>query len=100
MRMKALGLIEVVGFTAGVEALDAMLKTANVELVSTENSLGGRLVTIMIQGDIVDVKEAVENGKAAVGQVGNIASSVCINNPHDEVKKLVKQSSEKLKVGE
>lgn len=98
--MKALGLIEVVGFTAGVQALDAMLKTANVELVSTENSLGGRLVTIMVKGNIMDVKEAIENAKIAVNQVGEIASSVCINNPHDEVKKLVLQSSKKLKVGE
>lgn len=94
--MKALGLIEVVGFVAGVEALDAMLKTANVELVTTENALGGRLVTIMVQGDISDVKEAVEQGKAAVAKVGSIASNVCINNPHDEVKRLVRISSEKL----
>ena len=94
--MKALGVIEVVGFVAGVEALDAMLKAANVELVTTENSLGGRLVTVIVQGDISDVKEALEHGKAAVAKVGTIASSVCINNPHDQVKKLINISSEKL----
>lgn len=94
--MRALGLIEVVGFIAGVEALDAMLKAANVELVTTENALGGRLVTIIVQGDISDVKEAMEHAKAAVANVGNIASSVCINNPHDEVKRLVGISSKKI----
>lgn len=94
--MKALGLIEVVGFIAGVEALDAMLKAANVELLTTENSLGGRLVTIIVQGDISDVKEALEHGKAAVANVGTVASSVCINNPHDEVKRLAGISSSKL----
>lgn len=95
--MKALGILEVVGFTAAVEALDAMLKTASVELVTTENALGGRLVTIIVQGEISDVKQAVEHGKMSVANVGEIASSVCINNPHEEVKKLAKLSSRKLK---
>ena len=95
--MRALGLVEVVGFVAGVEALDAMLKVANVELVGTENSLGGRLVTIMVKGNISDVREAVEHAKVAVANVGEVATSVCINNPHDEVKKLAEISSKKLK---
>ena len=95
--MKALGLIEVVGFTAAVEALDAMLKTASVELVTTENALGGRLVTIMVHGNISDVAEAIEHGKIAASRVGQVASSVCINRPHEEVIKLAELSSRKLK---
>ena len=95
--MKALGLIEVVGFVTAVQALDAMLKTASVELVTTENSLGGRLVTIVVQGDISDVKEAVENGKVIAEGIGQVASSICINNPHEEVIKIVNFSGEKLK---
>lgn len=95
--MKALGVIEVVGFVTAVEALDAMLKTASVELVTTENSLGGRLVTIVVQGDISDVKEAVENGKKTAERIGQVATGICINNPHEEVIKIVNFSSRKLK---
>ena len=58
--MNALGFIEVSGVTAAVDALDIMCKSADVELVTWERKMGGRLVTIIVQGDVSAVTAAVE----------------------------------------
>ena len=63
--MKSLGLIEVPSVTAAVDCLDIMCKTADVEFVTWERKLGGRLVTVIVQGSVSAVTEAVE---AAVAQ--------------------------------
>ena len=60
---KSLGLIEISGVTAAVDALDIMCKSADVTLVSWERKLGGRLVTLMIEGSVSAVNAAVENEK-------------------------------------
>ena len=59
--MKSLGFVEVSGTAAAIDALDIMCKSASVELVSWERKLGGRLVTLIITGDVSAVKAAVEN---------------------------------------
>ena len=58
--MKSLGFIEIQSVTAAITALDTMCKTADVEFVTWERKLGGRLVTIIIQGEVAAVKQAVE----------------------------------------
>lgn len=57
---KSYGFIEISGVVAAVDALDIMCKTAEVELVTWERKLGGRLVTIVVQGDVSSVTQAVE----------------------------------------
>ncbi len=55
---KSYGFIEITGVVAAMDALDIMCKTADVELASWERKLGGRLVTIIVQGDVAAVTEA------------------------------------------
>ncbi len=54
---KSYGFIEITGVVAAMDALDIMCKTADVELASWERKLGGRLVTIIVQGDVAAVTE-------------------------------------------
>lgn len=67
--MEALGMIETRGTIAAIEASDTMLKTANVRLLSKER-VGGGLVTVIIQGDVMAVKTAVEAGASSVNRLG------------------------------
>ena len=94
--MKALGFVEVSGIVAAVEALDSMLKTANVEFVTCEKRLGGRLVTIVVTGNISAVQEAVENGTARANGITKTVAHAIIANPHEEVIRLIQISAEKL----
>ena len=89
--MNALGFIEMPNLTDAVEALDVMLKTANVEFVTWEKKLGGRLVTTIVQGEVAAVKEAVEAAKHS--GVGKIVASVVLANPHEETWKMVNISA-------
>ena len=61
MTQQALGMIETRGLVAAIEATDAMLKAANVELVGTEK-IGSGLVSVMVRGDVGAVKAAVDAG--------------------------------------
>jgi microcompartment protein CcmL/EutN len=78
---EALGLIETRGFVALVEATDAMVKAANVRLVSYEKT-GGGFVTAVVRGDVAAVKAAVEAGAAAANKVGELVSVHVIPRPH------------------
>ncbi len=93
--MKALGLIEVSGVTAGIDCLDIMCKSANVELVTWERKLGGRLVTIIVQGDVSAVTAAVEN--ACAGAIKRPVASAVIANPHAETARMVELSASRIK---
>ena len=66
------GLIEVSGVVAAIDSLDAMCKAAEVELVTWERKLGGRLVTIIVEGTVSDVKAAVEAVAESLGEDGRI----------------------------
>jgi ethanolamine utilization protein EutM len=81
---KALGMIETRGFTAMVEASDAMLKAAKVELVGYEK-IGGGFVTAIIRGDVASVRAAVDAGTRAAEKIGEIVSTHIIPRPHDSV---------------
>ena len=64
MSNTSLGFIEITGVVAAVDALDIMCKTSGVELATWERKLGGRLVTIVVKGDVASVTEAVETAAA------------------------------------
>ena len=95
--MKSLGLIEVSGVTGAVDCLDIMCKSADVEFVTWERKLGGRLVTVVVQGDISAVTAAVENAVAG-GLVKPCAHAV-IASPHEEVWRLLELSASRMKKG-
>jgi len=81
---EALGLIETRGFVALVEASDAMVKAANVRLVSYEKT-GGGFVTAVVRGDVAAVKAAVEAGANAANKVGELVSVHVIPRPHPQL---------------
>ena len=82
--MLALGMIETRGLTASIEAADAMLKAADVELVGTEK-IGSGLVTVMVQGDVGAVKAAVEAGQESASRIGELVAVHVIPRPHGSV---------------
>lgn len=91
----ALGFIEISGTTAAIDALDIMCKTAGVELVTWERKLGGRLVTLVITGEVSAVSNSVEAAKrnAIVPPVATLV----IPNPHPETIKMIELSAARLK---
>jgi microcompartment protein CcmL/EutN len=78
---EALGMIETRGFAAMVEASDAMVKAAKVELVRYEK-IGGGYVTSIVRGDVAAVKAAVEAGVRGAERVGEVVSVHVIPRPH------------------
>ncbi len=91
----ALGFIEISGVTAAVDALDIMCKTADVELVTWERKLGGRLVTLVVTGEVSAVNNAVE--AAAKNGLRPPVASYVIARPHPETIKMVELSAARLK---
>ncbi len=91
---KALGFFEISGVVAAVDALDIMCKTADVEFVSWEKKLGGRLVTVIIRGNVSAVREAIET--AAQNGIKKPVSKAVIANPHEEVERIVQKSADRL----
>ncbi len=81
---EALGMIETKSFTAMVEASDAMVKAAKVELVGFEKT-GGGLVTAIVRGDVAAVKAAVDAGARAAERVGEMVAIHVIPRPHVNV---------------
>lgn len=88
------GFIEITGVVAAVDALDIMCKTSDVKLSTWERKLGGRLVTIVIEGDVAAVTEAVEIAKQKA--IKKPAASSIIANPHEEIIRLVKLSASRF----
>ena len=84
MTTEALGMIECRSFAAVVEASDAMVKAARVELVSYEKT-GGGFVTAVVRGDVAAVKAAVEAGTRGAERVGEVVSVHVIPRPHANV---------------
>lgn len=80
----ALGMVETRGLVGAIEAADAMVKSANVQLVGKEQ-VGGGLVTVMVRGDVGAVKSATDAGAAAAEKVGELISVHVIPRPHNEV---------------
>jgi ethanolamine utilization protein EutM len=78
----AIGLIETKGLVALVDATDAMAKAANVKIIK-RISIGGGLVTTVVQGDVGSVRAAVEAGAAAATKIGELAASHVIPRPSE-----------------
>ena len=88
MTQQALGMIETRGLVAAIEATDAMLKAANVELVGTEK-IGSGLVSVMVRGDVGAVKAAVEAGADSASRLGELVATHVIPRPHTDVEKIL-----------
>ena len=88
MDTNSLGMIETKGLVGAIEAADAMVKSANVQLVGKEQ-VGGGLVTVMVRGDVGAVKAATDAGAAAAEKVGELISDHVIARPHVEVDKIL-----------
>ncbi len=82
---QALGMIETRGLTALVEATDAMLKSANVELAGPMTQVGNAMVTVCVTGDVAAVKAATEAGRNAAQSLGEVVSVSVIARPHNEL---------------
>jgi ethanolamine utilization protein EutM len=80
----ALGMIETQGYTGSVEATDAMVKAASVELVK-QVPIGGGFLTVLVKGDVGSVKAAVDAGAEAAARVGELVSAHVIARPHNEL---------------
>ncbi|MCS6978033.1 MAG: BMC domain-containing protein [Gemmatales bacterium] len=91
--MEALGMIETKGLVALIEASDAMLKAANVQLVGWQK-IGSGLVTAMVVGDVAAVKAAVDAGAQAAGRVGEVIGVQVIPRPHEELSAVLPSSGQ------
>ena len=85
---EALGLIETRGFVGMVEASDAMVKAAKVQLVHYER-IGGGYVTAIVRGDVAAVRAATEAGSAAASRVGELVSVHVIPRPHENLEDVL-----------
>ncbi len=92
--MDALGMIETKGLTALIEATDAMVKAARVELISYEQ-IGGGLVTAIVRGDVAACKAATDAGAAAAQRVGELVSVHVIPRPHGDLEAVFPISKKK-----
>lgn len=82
----AIGFIETRGYVAAFTAADAMVKAANVDIVTREQ-VGAGLVSVLVRGDVGAVKAATEAGSEAAASVGEVISVHVIPRPHAEVVK-------------
>ena len=84
----ALGMIETKGLVAALEAADAMVKAANVQIIG-KTHVGGGIVTVLVTGDVGAVKAATESGSAAASRVGELLSVHVIPRPHNEITSIL-----------
>ncbi len=88
MDKQALGMVETKGLIGAIEAADAMVKAASVELMGKE-MIGSGLVTVMVRGDVGAVKASVDAGASAAKRVGELVSVHVIPRPHSDVEKIL-----------
>jgi ethanolamine utilization protein EutM len=86
--MEALGMIETKGLITLIEASDAALKAANVQMIGWEK-IGSGLVTVFLVGDVAAVKAAVDAGASAASKVGEVVSVQVIPRPHEELSSVM-----------
>ena len=91
---QAYGFFEIPSTSAAIVAIDIMCKTADVQLVTWEKKLGGRLVTVIIRGDVSAVTQAIET--AAANGIKKPVCHVVIASPHEEILKLVNNSANRV----
>lgn len=86
--MKALGMIETKGLVGAIEAIDTMVKSANIEVIGMKE-IGAGLVTVFVEGDVGAVKAALDAGAASVKKIGEIVSVHVIARPSEETLKVL-----------
>ncbi|MCG8511067.1 MAG: BMC domain-containing protein [Rhodospirillales bacterium] len=94
MAHAAIGMIETKGIVSLIEASDAMLKAANVEMIGWDK-VGSGMVTSFVTGDVAAVKAAIDAGAAAAGRVGEVVGVHVIPRPHDELPAVLPKSKRK-----
>jgi len=96
MAQEAVGMIETKGIVALMEASDAMLKAANVEMIGWDK-VGAGMVTGFVSGDVAAVKAAVDAGANAAGKIGDVVGVHVIPRPHDELGAMIPQNGSSKK---
>ncbi len=91
---KAIALLEVQAMVTAIVGLDAMIKAADVKLIHVEKRLGGRLVTVVVEGSVSAVEAAAEAGKAAALEIGDVKLCEVIARPHESIMKFLKTDPE------
>lgn len=91
---EAYGFFEIPSTTAAIHAIDVMCKTAGVALVTWEKKLGGRLVTVIIRGDVSSVDQAIES--AAAQAIEKPAAYCVIPSPHEEIIRIINESANRV----
>ncbi len=86
--MSALGIIETKGLTALIEATDAMIKAANVEVIGSEK-IGSGFVSVMVQGEVGAVKAAIEAGADSAQRLGEVVAVHVIPKPSADIVKIL-----------
>ena len=86
---QAIALLEVQAMVAAVAGLDAMLKAADVRLIHVEKRLGGRLVTVVVEGEVSAAIAAAEAGQVAAAEVGCVKLCEVIARPHPDVMRFL-----------
>lgn len=94
MRLNALGLVEVVGFSTAVYTADTMVKTADISITRLERTKGAGWMTIYINGDVGAVRAAIAAGQDAAEQKDKFVTAEIIARPTDELGKLIKPVSQ------
>ncbi|RTL66256.1 MAG: BMC domain-containing protein [Pseudonocardiaceae bacterium] len=87
----ALGMIETRGLVGAIEAADAMVKAANVEIEGYRTLRNGQ-VSVLVRGDVGAVKAAVDAGAAAAARVGEPCAAHVIARPHGDTETMIGQS--------
>ena len=88
MSRVALGFVETRGNTGAIQAIDAMLKTANVEFIKRVE-IGSAYVTVIVRGEVGAVRSSVEAGAEAAAKVGELVSTNIIPSAHEDVFELL-----------
>lgn len=96
MAQPALGMVETKGIVSLMEASDAMLKAANVQMVGWDK-VGSGMVTSFVTGDVAAVKAAVEAGAAAAGKIGDVVGVHVIPRPHDDLAAMTPKAKKAAK---
>ncbi|NCB92290.1 MAG: BMC domain-containing protein [Clostridia bacterium] len=92
---KSYGFVEITGVVAAMDALDIMLKAADVSLATWERKLGGRLVTLVIEGDVAAVNASVD--AAVAGAIKKPVLHAVIARPHEETVRMIELSASRWK---
>ena len=92
--MEALGMIETKGLVSLIEAADAMLKAANVQMIGWEK-VGSGLVTAFVVGDVAAVKAGIDAGASAASKIGEVVSVQVIPRPHEDLAMILPKISSK-----